>query len=47
MIKLKRHLKENKIIMTEKFKSGKLRALTNNWQGLDSTILYVWSKTWC
>ena len=36
MIKIKDIIKEHKIVMTEAFKSGKLRALTNKWQGLDS-----------
>ena len=36
MIKLKDIIKEHSIIMTEAFASGKLRALTNKWQGLDS-----------
>ena len=30
--------------MTEAFKSGKLRALTNKWQGLDSTFFAYGSK---
>ena len=38
MIKIKDIIKEHRIIMTEAFKSGKLRALTNKWQGLDSTF---------
>ena len=38
MIKIKNIIKEHKIIMTESFKSGKLRALTNDWRGLDSTF---------
>ena len=36
MIKIKDIIKEHKIIMTEAFASGKLRALTNNWRGSDS-----------
>ncbi len=36
MIKIKNIIKENKIIMTEAFAAGKLRALTNNWRGNDS-----------
>jgi len=36
MIKIKNIIKEHKIIMTESFKSGKLRAFTNDWRGLDS-----------
>ena len=38
MIKIKNIIKEHSIIMTESFKSGKLRALTNDWRGLDSTF---------
>ena len=38
MIKIKKIIKENSIIMTESFKAGKLRALTNDWRGLDSTF---------
>ena len=44
MIKIKDIIKEHKIIMTEAFKSGKLRALTNKWQGLDSTFFAYGSK---
>ena len=36
MIKIKDIIKEHKIIMTEAFASGKLRALTNRWRGNDS-----------
>ncbi len=36
MIKIKNIIKENKIIMTEAFRAGKLRALTNSWRGNDS-----------
>ena len=36
MIKIKDIIKEHKIIMTESFASGKLRALTNNWRSNDS-----------
>ena len=36
MIKIKNIIKEHSIIMTESFKAGKLRALTNDWRGLDS-----------
>ena len=36
MIKIKDIIKEHKIIMTEAFAAGKLRALTNNWRGSDS-----------
>jgi|TARA_Y100000356_G_scaffold106685_1_gene92645 hypothetical protein len=36
MIKIKDIIKEHKIIMTESFAAGKLRALTNNWRGNDS-----------
>jgi len=36
MIKIKDIIKEHKIIMTEAFASGKLRALTNNWRSNDS-----------
>jgi hypothetical protein len=36
MIKIKNIIKEHKIIMTEAFAAGKLRALTNNWRGSDS-----------
>ena len=36
MIKIKDIIKEHKILMTEAFASGKLRALTNNWRGSDS-----------
>ena len=38
MIKIKDIIKEHKIIMTEAFSSGKLRALTNDLNGLDSTF---------
>ena len=38
MIKIKNIIKENSIIITESFKAGKLRALTNDWRGLDSTF---------
>ena len=38
MIKIKKIIKENSIIMTESFKAGKLRALTNDMSGLDSTF---------
>jgi len=38
MIKIKDIIKEHSIIMTESFKSGKLRALTNDLNGLDSTF---------
>ena len=38
MIKIKNIIKEHKIIMTESFASGKLRALTNDMNGLDSTF---------
>ena len=38
MIKIKKIIKENSIIMTESFKACKLRALTNDWRGLDSTF---------
>ena len=38
MIKIKNIIKKHKIIMTESFKAGKLRALTNDWRGLDSTF---------
>ena len=38
MINIKSIIKEHSIIMTESFKSGKLRALTNDWRGLDSTF---------
>jgi len=38
MIKIKNIIKEHSIIMTESFKAGKLRALTNDWRGLDSTF---------
>ena len=41
MIKLKNILKENQILITEKFASGKLRALTNHWQGLESQF-FMW-----
>ena len=36
MIKIKDIIKEHKIIMTEAFAAGKLRALTNNWRSNDS-----------
>jgi len=36
VIKIKDIIKEHKIIMTEAFASGKLRALTNNWRSNDS-----------
>ena len=38
MIKIKNIIKENSIIITESFKAGKLRALTNDMSGLDSTF---------
>ena len=38
MIKIKNIIKEHKIVMTESFKAGKLRALTNDFRGLDSTF---------
>ena len=38
MIKIKKIIKENSIVMTESFKAGKLRALTNDMRGLDSTF---------
>jgi len=39
MIRIKNIIKEHKIIMTESFASGKLRALVGNqWSGLDSTF---------
>ena len=38
MIRIKNIIKEHKIIMTESFASGKLRALTNDMNGLDSTF---------
>jgi len=39
MIKIKNIIKEHKIIVTESFKAGKLRALVGNqWSGLDSTF---------
>ena len=41
MIKLKNILKENQILITEKFAAGKLRALTNHWQGLESQF-FMW-----
>ena len=41
MIKLKSILKENQILITEKFASGKLRALTNHWQGLEAQF-FMW-----
>ena len=41
MIKLKSILKENHILITEKFAAGKLRALTNHWQGLE-TQFFMW-----
>jgi hypothetical protein len=45
MIKIKNILIENKIAaLNEAFKSGKLRALTNKWQGLDSTFFAYGSK---
>ena len=36
MIKIKNIIKENKIIMTEAFRAGKLRALSNEFRGNDS-----------
>ena len=45
MIKIKNIIKEHKIIMTEAFRAGKLRVLANDWRGLDSAFLVVWSKT--
>jgi len=41
MIKLKSILNENQILITEKFASGKLRALTNHWQGLEAQF-FMW-----
>ena len=41
MIKLKSILKENQILITEKFAAGKLRALTNHWQGLEAQF-FMW-----
>ena len=41
MIKLKNILKENHILITEKFAAGKLRALTNHWQGLEAQF-FMW-----
>jgi hypothetical protein len=41
MIKLKSILKENHILITEKFAAGKLRALTNHWQGLEAQF-FMW-----
>ena len=45
MIKLKDILNENKVqpktLITEKFAAGKLRALTNHWQGLESQF-FMW-----
>ena len=41
MIKLKSILKENHILITEKFAAGKLRALSNHWQGLE-TQFFMW-----
>lgn len=41
MIKLKNILKENKILISERFASGKLRALTNHWQGLEAQF-FMW-----
>ena len=45
MIKLKDILNENKVkpktLITEKFASGKLRALSNHWQGLESQF-FMW-----
>ena len=41
MIKIKDILKENQILITEKFAAGKLRALTNHWQGLESEF-FMW-----
>ena len=41
MIKLKDILKEHKIVMNEAFASGKLRALSNHWQGLEAQF-FMW-----
>ena len=41
MIKLKNILNENHILITEKFAAGKLRALTNHWQGLEAQF-FMW-----
>ena len=41
MIKLKSILKENHILITEKFAAGKLRALTNHWQGGEAQF-FMW-----
>ena len=41
MIKLKSILNENQILITEKFAAGKLRALTNHWQGLEAQF-FMW-----
>ena len=44
MIKIKNIIKEHKIILSEAFASGKLRALTNKWQGLDGNFFAYGSK---
>mgnify|MGYP003150276437 CR=1 FL=1 len=41
MIRLTDILNENYILITEKFASGKLRALTNHWQGLEAQF-FMW-----
>jgi len=41
MIKLKSILKEQRILISEKFASGKLRALSNHWQGLEAQF-FMW-----
>ena len=44
MIKIKNIIKEHKIVLSEAFASGKLRALSNKWQGLDSNFFAYGSK---
>ena len=44
MIKIKNIIKENKIIMTEAFRAGKLRALSNEFRGNDSDFWSYWAK---
>ena len=44
MIKIKNIIKEHKIVLSEAFASGKLRALSNKWQGLDANFFAYGSK---
>ena len=44
MIKIKNIIKEHKIVLSEAFASGKLRALSNKWRGLDGDFFSYGSK---